>query len=161
SQQRLLAPGTRKAGTLMNLHAHTVTEPMAKLAAVSIPLDQLARYRIELAAAGTGPDRVQRTLLGREDELVDIICLSGDARAVRIRAGAVRAVALVAGSPVDREQHVAGNRLLAWSGVRQSGVRAGGDDRGEAWSLGAEPAHAQLQLDRHLALGSSNDTAFE
>ncbi len=46
-------------------------------------------------------------------------------------------------------------------GVRQRAVRAGGDDRGEARALGAETAHAQLQLDRDLALGAADDAGFE
>ena len=65
------------------------------------------------------------------------------------------------GAPVDREQHVAGDRLVARFGVRQGAVGAGRDDRGEARRFGAEPAHAQLQGDRDVALGAPHQPVFE
>ena len=63
-------------------------------------------------------------------------------------------------TPVDREQHVARDLLRARLGVRQCAVGAGGDDRGKARRLGAEPAHAQLELDRDVALGAPDDAVF-
>src|ERR1700730_6195060 len=111
------------------------------------PLDQLACHSVHLATARAGPDRGERPFLGYADELVDLACPRGDPLAGGIRAGAVRAVALVQRAPVDREQRVLADLPRARFGVWQGSVRARGDDRWKARCLGAEAAHAQLQLD--------------
>src|SRR2546430_3351467 len=59
-----------------------------------------------------------------------------------------RYVTLQLGSPVDRDQDVAADLLIAWRGVRKRAVRAGGDDRLEARALRPELAHAQVELGR-------------
>ena len=64
-------------------------------------------------------------------------------------------------APVDRDEHVRADLDFARLGVRQRAVGAGGDDRGEARALGAETAHAQLQLDRDVALGAADEAGFE
>ena len=145
----------------MDLQPDAVAEAVAEVLALPGRLDQVACDRVDLFAVRPRPDRGERLFLGGEDELVDLPRARGDPLSGRVRARAVRAVALVQRAPVDRDQHVLTDLACARRGVRQGAVRAGGDDRGKARALGAEAAHAQLQLDRDVALGATDETGFE
>ncbi len=160
-QQRILARQAREARPLVNLEPDAVAETVAEVIALPRLLDHLACDRIDLFAVRTGLDRGERPFLGFQHERVDLPGSRGDPLAGRVRARAVRAVALVQRAPVDRQQRVLADLPRARLGVRQRAVRAGGDDRGEACARGAEAAHAQLQLDRHVALAAADDAGFE
>ena len=64
-------------------------------------------------------------------------------------------------APVDRDKHVARDRLIARLGVRQRTVRAGSDDRLKARPFGTELAHPMHELNRDLTLAAAHETAFE
>src|SRR5271155_1495521 len=119
------------------------------------------RGPVELTAARSGRVGGERRQLGAEHELIDLARLSRDALAGGIRAGAIRAVALELGAPVDRQQHVARDRHRTRLGMGQRGVSTGRHDRGKARGLCAQPAHEELQLDRDIALAAPDHAGFK
>src|SRR5438046_4414126 len=158
--QRLLSVRARESWGLVHVHADPVTEAVTELLAVARTFDHGSRHRVDLAPARTRRDRLHALLLGRAHELVDLTRLRRSALAGGVRARAVRAVALHACAPVDREQNVWRDLLLPRFGVRERAARAGCDDRGKG-GLGAEVAHAVLQRERDLALAPPDDAPFQ
>ena len=125
----------------MNLQAHTVSKTVAEVLAVTGLLDLGARDRVKLPSARTGAHRADGALLCRAHELIDLPRPRPDALAGGVASGAIRAVALMQGTPVDRHQHVRRDLSIARLRVRQRRVGARRDDRGEAGSVGSAAAH--------------------
>ena len=100
--------------------------------------------------------------LGREHELVDLARLRGDALAGRVGARAVRAVALVAARPSRSSRaRRAGSSPSRGSACGSAPWAPAATIEGKLGASRAEAAHAQLQLDRHLALGAPDEPVFE
>ena len=105
------------------------------------------------AGVDTGADRRKPGELSLEHEVVDVLLLL-----VRLaddeRAGHVRVVAVDERTDVDDHRVALDDRAPAGVVVRPGGVLGPtGDDRVVARSVGAEAAHAVLQLVAHVGLG--------
>ncbi len=60
----------------MNIKPHPVAQAVAEVLAVPRGVDHVPRGGVHLPAAGSGSDRLQTSLLGGEDELVDLAPLA-------------------------------------------------------------------------------------
>ena len=93
--------------------------------------------RVDLLAARARPDRIERRLLGPEDQLIELAGLVAGI-AGRVGPGAVRAVP-VETAPISKTTRLTRSDLaLAGLGVRQRPVRRARHDRRER-RLRAEP----------------------
>ena len=160
--QRLLGGGAREPRRLVDLQAHAVAEAVAEVLAVARPLDDLARDRVDLASAAARAHRAQAGELRAQDELVDLAIRIGQPLAGRERPRAVRAVAARASAPQSIVTSV--SRAIATSRASACGNAECGPAatiEGKLGALAPEAAHAQLEVDRDVALGAPDEAAFE
>ncbi len=144
----------------MDLQADAVAEAVAEVPGVARCVDQRARGGVGVAPAHARAHRVEPGLLRAQDQLVDLARpLAG--LADRIRARAVRAVAVELRAPVDRHEAAGRDLRLARDRVRERAVRAVRDDRVEARALCAEPAHLLLERERDGALAAAREAVLE
>src|SRR3954468_17992778 len=138
---------------------------MAETVPVVVAMTRLRNRRaaagVDLPATATGTHLLDRRLLDRPHELVDLERLLLDALPGGERTRAVRAVAVELRAPVDRHEHVGRDRLSPWLRVGQRAVRAGRHDRLERDRLGAEQADLVLEVDGHVVLGPAGEPALE
>ena len=114
--------------------------------------DRLAAGPVDLAGRHPGLQAGQPGRLGAADQLVQVaLALAGPAE--HDRAGHVGAVAVDPGPEVERGQVAGAERPVAGVVVGLGGLLPEGDDGVEGRAVGAQPAHGQLQVDRHLPLG--------
>ena len=113
----------------------------------------VAARRVDVAGADAGADRGEAGELGLEHEVVDPSLLVGRL-ADDERAGHVGVVAVDERADVDDHGVALDDRAPAGLVVRAGGVvRTAGDDRVVARAVGAEAAHAVLELVAHVGLG--------
>ena len=126
--------------------------PWPKCSAWPAVADHLARRSVGLAAARRRPARPPAPPAAPRARGRTPPGSASSSSPVASGAGAVRAVAVQLGAPVDHHQLVGSDLDVARLGVRQRAVRTGGDDRVKGGPLGPEVAHRPLQGggDAHL-----------
>ena len=114
----------------MYLQADPMAGPVAESFSVARLGDHPARDRVDFLAARARPDRIERRLLGPEDQLIELAGLVAGI-AGRVGPGAVRAVPVELRAHIEDDELTRSDLALAGLGVRQRPVRRARHDRRE------------------------------
>ena len=123
-------------------------------------VDHRAGDSVHLLARGSGPHRPESRELGVQHQRIDLHGLTVEFAGGH-GAGAVRAVSVELGAPVDHHERSGADLDVAGLGMRQGAVGAGGDDRLEARPLRSGQAHLDLERQGDFPLGLPDQTGAD
>ena len=154
-RQHVVALGAQ-ARQLVHLQPEAVAQPVAEEVAEALGGDQVARDRVDLAAARARAYRLERRQLRAQADVVRARQLVRQV-AGRERARAVRAVVAELGRRVDDDRLASLDHPVARAGVRLRAARACPDDHRECGLVRPELAHQRLEPPGELLLGSADE----
>lgn len=157
---QLVLGALREARRFVDLHSHSVADPMTKESAMSRRRDHITPGAIHIASRDTRTHGREPGQLGRNHGFIDLSRLGRRSPPGSHRPSAISAVAIDDYAEVDGHELAGLDRSIARLRVRVGGVGARRDDRRKRDRLSTELAHPDLGANRDLALGAPGESCL-